>query len=287
MSWRVSGKYKGSDPDAYAYIAAVEQQDNQALENGVKFAISNFVVGCKDDGIWDAIKASCILAGARTLAGALVPLTGDAPTNFNFVSDDYDRKTGLVGDGATKYLDSNRSSANETLNNAHLSSFISTRADVESGYIGLYIFGSTSTVSLIGLGSDLASRFYLQDTSQGILAVHQNSTLLGVSRSEAGQKSAIVNNQITTLGSTSTGTTPLNYFIFAYNDNGSPSFYTNARLAFYSIGESLDLALLDTRTTRLTAEMQFAINTGLNPSSYNIDTINYVNAGYAAGGTLA
>jgi hypothetical protein len=56
-----------------------------------------------------AIKASCILAGARTLAGALVPLAGAAPTNVGpFVSGDYNRKTGLVGDGSTKYLNSNR-----------------------------------------------------------------------------------------------------------------------------------------------------------------------------------
>jgi hypothetical protein len=69
---------------------------------------TTFVNGCKADGIWNAIKASCILAGARTLNGALVPLVGTAPTNFNFVDWCYNRKTGLVGDGSTKYLDSNR-----------------------------------------------------------------------------------------------------------------------------------------------------------------------------------
>jgi hypothetical protein len=69
------------------------------LEIGVQSAYNDFVVGCKADGIWDAIKASCILAGARTLSGSLTPLKGAAPTNFNFVSGDYNRKTGLVGNG--------------------------------------------------------------------------------------------------------------------------------------------------------------------------------------------
>jgi len=72
---------------AGAYIAAVEAADGQALESGVKTAITNFVAGCRADGIWNAIKASCILAGARTLSGALVPLVGTAPTNFNFWGD--------------------------------------------------------------------------------------------------------------------------------------------------------------------------------------------------------
>jgi len=43
------------DPDAAAYITAVETADGQALEEKVKIAIDNFVLGCKADGIWSAI----------------------------------------------------------------------------------------------------------------------------------------------------------------------------------------------------------------------------------------
>jgi hypothetical protein len=97
------------DTDAAAYITAVETADGQALEEKTKIAIDNFVLGCKADGIWDAIKASCILAGARTRLGALTPPWSALPRlQFNFVDGDYNRKTGLVGDGSTKYLDSNR-----------------------------------------------------------------------------------------------------------------------------------------------------------------------------------
>jgi hypothetical protein len=107
MSWLITPTFS-FDADAQTYITAVETADGQALETATRYAINNFVIGCKQDGIWSAIKASCILAGARTLSGALVPLVGTAPTNFNFVSGDYNRKTGLVGDKSTKYLDSNR-----------------------------------------------------------------------------------------------------------------------------------------------------------------------------------
>ena len=108
-----------ADADTLAYIASVQTADGQDLEDSVKFAYEDFIVGCKADGIWTALQASCILAGARTLSGALIPLVGTAPTNNNFVSGDYNRKTGLLGNGSTKKLNSIN---NNTLaqNNNHI-----------------------------------------------------------------------------------------------------------------------------------------------------------------------
>jgi len=93
LVWRPGFQF---DADASTYIEAVEVADGQALETGVRYAINDFVIGCKQDGIWDAIKASCIMAGARTLDGALVPLVGTAPTNYNFVAGDYNRELSLI-----------------------------------------------------------------------------------------------------------------------------------------------------------------------------------------------
>ena len=119
--------YNGiTDPDAQTYLAAVETADGQAIEGDVALAINDFVVGCKDDGIWDAIKASCILAGARTLAGALVPLVGTAPDNgsagfYQFVEADYDRKLGLQGSKSSPFpiLLANRLSSDDPQDNHH------------------------------------------------------------------------------------------------------------------------------------------------------------------------
>jgi hypothetical protein len=47
--------------------------------------------------------------------------------------------------------------------------------------------------------------------------------------------------------------------VFARNTTTVPSAYTNARLAFYSIGESLNLALLDARVTTLINAIAAAI----------------------------
>jgi hypothetical protein len=71
MSLLINSDFNGvTDPDAGRYIAAVEAADGQLLEFAVGKAMNNFIVGCKADGTWDAIKASCILSGARTLTGA-------------------------------------------------------------------------------------------------------------------------------------------------------------------------------------------------------------------------
>jgi hypothetical protein len=126
MSWLITGTQK-TDPDALAYLSEVERADGQALESGTRDAVIAFVAGCKADGIWTAIKASCILAGARTLTGALVPLVGAAPTNVGglFVSGDYNRKIGLVGNESTKYLNSNRNNNADPQDNKHVSLYAS------------------------------------------------------------------------------------------------------------------------------------------------------------------
>jgi hypothetical protein len=83
MNPRLLRPILSGDPDALRYIAAVQTADQQSLEPAVRKAITDFIVGCKADGIWSAIKASCILMGARTLSGALTPLRGGTPTNVN------------------------------------------------------------------------------------------------------------------------------------------------------------------------------------------------------------
>ena len=70
MSLLISSVYT-YDADASAYILAVEAADGQTLEPATRSAINKFVVGCKADGIWAAIKASCIMAGARTFSWRL------------------------------------------------------------------------------------------------------------------------------------------------------------------------------------------------------------------------
>jgi hypothetical protein len=239
------------DTDAAAYITAVETADGQALEEKTKIAIDNFVLGCKADGIWSAIKASCILAGARTRLGALTPLVGTAPTSFNFVDGDYNRKTGLVGNGSTKYLDSNRAGNADPQNNNHVSIYAS-----NAGTPGTFrsLLG-TNDDSAAGVGAIVL--MYRSDdlvltrnkSNTGTTGAALATGFLGSSRNIS--SNYIVRNASanTTVNQESDGQQARNIEVFARPLAARN--ITTSRLAFYSIGESLDLALLDARVTDL------------------------------------
>ena len=257
------------DSDASTYIDAVETADGQALETGVRIAINDFVLGCKQDGIWNAIKASCILAGARTLDGALVPLVGAAPTNNNFVSGDYDRETGLVGDGSSpgtgsgigsKYLNTNRKGDADPRDSSHLSVFVSTAAsnNASSGRAYIGVGGNdTGAKNIISTNSTVIS------TRVNNATVADNGNYLatgfiGASRADSSNYlSRITGVNYSNSIASQTGQ---NLDIYLFRLNWSVvSLHSNARLAFYSIGESLDLALLDTRVSNLITAIRAAI----------------------------
>jgi hypothetical protein len=247
-----------SDPDAQAYLRAVETVDGAPLEVSTTIAVNNFVIGCKADGIWNAIKTSCILAGARTLAGALQPLAGTAPTNVGpFVSGDYNRKTGLIGNGSSKYLHSNRFGNSDPQNSQHMSVYVSTRPTGanQQGYIGdasgvgaSYIFYNVSNTQLY-TSSRTANLEYAVSAST-------HTGLIGISRSTSSSYDRRLLGSTSNLSQASAvgGNNPI--YVFSLG----PSFFNGSgRLAFYSIGESLDLALLDARVTALITAFAAAI----------------------------
>jgi hypothetical protein len=237
------------DPDAENYIRAVEVADNASLEPSVQFAINNFIVGCKADGIWTAIKASCILAGARTLTGALVPLVGTAPTNFNFVSGDYNRETGLVGNGASKYLNSNRAANADPQNSIHLACF-----KTNTLLTGALMGSVTAPYDLLdNEGGTLRAFSRNNGTPTGIAAISMTGVtgFMGWSRESASQVTIRGSSMSLTGSSTSNTPSSVSLHVFSRSNNNAPQSISSSRIAFYSIGESLNLALLDARVTSL------------------------------------
>jgi hypothetical protein len=272
MSWTIAGKYvraSATDPDAQVYLQAVEAVDGQALEFEVARAIDNFVLGCKADGIWNAIKASCILAGARTLNGALVPLVGTAPTNFNFVSGDYNRKTGLGGSASSniKYLNANRNNNTDPQDSKHYAAWVSslpTLVFADAPFPIIAAFGNNTALSFSQItagGNNVPpDRFFLRlnqtagperlvAPTTGLIALNRNNSTGIVLRNNK------INTSITA-ASAAPSSEPTLVFTRAF---ASPGGYTAGRLAFYSIGESLDLALLDARVTDLINAFDTAI----------------------------
>jgi len=250
-AWDLSG----FDADAAAYIQRVEWADTTPLEGATRTAINNFVVGCKADGIWTSIKASCILAGARTLAGALMPLAGSAPTNFNFVSGDYNRKTGLVGNGSTKYLNSNRNNNADPQNSNHNAVYVTTFGTPLVLFMGLGV--TTAETGVNNFGSDATGPFFRNRSSNFTRSGSTAATgLIGTSRNSSTSYQIRIQQSNATATVTSESTFNGSIHVFSISSGAGAS---NCRLAFYSIGESLDLALLDTRVSALITAFGVAI----------------------------
>ena len=243
------------DPDAASYIESVEAADEQTLEEGVKQAINGFVTGCKADGIWDALKASCILAGARTLNGCLVPLVGSAPTNFNFVSDDYDRVTGLKGDGSTKYLDSNRNNNADPQNSQHLAVFRTEPGSGDSGIIGCGLNENGATHIAPRSSNILTRNRNGSFDSSGDGSTATTLGLLAMNRSSSASYALRIGAEVFSISRVSDP--PLDANILVFGRNGEAQ--SNMRAAFYSIGEAIDLAALDARVSSLMAEIEAAL----------------------------
>lgn len=256
MSWLISAGYKGaavSDADAQTYLRAVEAADGQALEPAVARAVNEFVIGCKNDGIWNAIKASCILAGARTLNGALVPLVGAAPTNFNFTLANYNRKTGLKGIPANSTsLSTNRANNIDPQNSKHMaiySSEIDTVTNYRQYITSVYTPSGWSEIGA-GAQTDLTLHFACNSGQGATFANCNGIGLIGIARSNSANLTRRHGSVSTTFANTSVNPSS-NVISVLVN--------TTARFAFYSIGESLDLGKLDARVTTLINALAAAI----------------------------
>ena len=239
-----------ADAEADAYIAAVEAADGQALEPGVKFAIKNFVLCCKQDGIWTAIKAGCILAGARTLSGALQPLVGTAPTNVNFVSGDYNRKTGLGSNiNTSKFLQTSRAANADPQDNTHLSVFLTTSPTYTQFILGSGGINNGAT-DLIYDGSTGYAARSRRDTAGSTGSRSNALGFIGQARSNG--SNAVLRHSNVNFALSSQSQTPTSSAYNVFNTNPTfGGFYCNSKIAFYSIGESLDLTKLDARVTDL------------------------------------
>lgn len=244
------------DADALAYFAAITAAGS-SISAANQSAVNAFIVGCKADGIWSAIKASCLLAGPDSLAGALVPLVGTAPTNNGpFVAGDYSRTTGLVGNGSSKYLESNYTLTSALRNNRHLSVFATTITTVNAAYAGTRQTGtenpSTQILSVAGQAGIL-TRASALTSNQATTALNAIG-LMGISRAALGSyvQRGGGTDQTATVNSISMNEDPVQVFKRPITVS---HLYSTSRLSFYSIGESLNLALLDARLTAYMAAL--------------------------------
>ena len=240
------------DSDASTYIDAVETADGQALETDVRVAINDFVLGCKQDGIWNAIKASCILAGARTLDGALVPLVGSAPTNVGLLDTDYNRTNGITN-GFGEYIDTNYSNTLPFQDNHHLAVY-QPIAGTGSNIAGVGSGPVAGATHLYADGSRIVYRNRSSGSNDQTTGVRPTG-FLGMSRGSSSSFNTRHLGVSNVFQRASQSPYVGNVWIFGRN----PQLSNPNTISFYSIGESLDLALLDTRVSNLITAIGAAI----------------------------
>jgi hypothetical protein len=179
----------------------------------------------------------------------------------NFVSGDYNRETGLIGDGSTKYLNSNKAGDSEALNSYHMAAWQTVAGTITATSTSL--LGDTSGVSVEATilaftaagGNAFIGRNRNSTVSTHVSATRTTIGFFGNSRSVSSEYILRGDGTNSTFAVASDSRAPRNVTVFARDG----SFFTNARLSFYSIGSAIDLALLDTRVGTLMTDIDAAI----------------------------
>jgi hypothetical protein len=259
--WVGTGRFNAYIGPVQDYIDRVVAADVAAgntmgLEAGVRDAYDVFIRACLDTGELGSsggvlsqansiIKIAPILAGARTLSGALVTLVGAAPTNNFFGPPDYNRRTGLLGDGSGRWLNLNRLNDADPQNSQHLAVSVSTLGT--SVAMSMALDSSDPGSSHIGAAS-VRSR----NTTPAGRAMQAGFN--GISRNNAASYEQRVGGSTEVITQASQVPSPQNLTLFR-----SGSFYGTHRIAFYSVGEALNLTPLDARLSALMSGIAGAI----------------------------
>jgi hypothetical protein len=243
-----------SDPDARDYIRRVQAADGTPLELAIMRAVNALVAGVKADGDWANIENAWLFAGVRTLAGAAVPLKGSiAPTLVNFVSADYSRASGLLGDGVSKTVNLNiNNTAFGTQNSKHAASWMTQISTVASQTItGNPIAGGTCLRT-----SAVTTQILARNNSSNNQIVAGNvAGFIGVNRSSASNQTLRADSVSSIAANNSA--LPGSISMYFMSQTGSINFYAG-RGAFLSFGGSVDLARYQTRLAAFFAALAAA-----------------------------
>lgn len=256
---RASG-FTARDADARAYISVVQVADGSKLEPKTAKAIDDFVIGLKADAVWASLTHCCILAGARTLAGICVPLKGSGPTSNAFVAADYNRETGLKGSTSnTKFLDTTVNHNTFTQDNFHLSAWVAEAAPTGMFQMLMGAGGnSTGASNLFYSGGTLQMRNQTSSNQSPGTATDTTTGLIGSTRS--GSTTFTMRWGASSAGAgTRTSQTPYSGNVHVFRDSHFGTLFSEARLAWYSLGTDINFALLRTRLTTLYADLAAAI----------------------------
>lgn len=245
-----------TDPDAAAYIDLVQQYDNAALESGVQSAIDTLVTSLKSSSLWDDIIHLQLLTGPRTLEGLTVSLKGTVPSLYGFNSSDYDRRTGLKGDGSKKYVDTNVSMSSIFNADGKYAIIHMVRAtNLNSTYLGANSVYTTNGSCLIGLGETPTTStmriLAAESVNIGNTLRHDSDGVYGVFKRLGGNYFVLypgtTSDSVQTLN---TSPSDRNIYVLATNDSLVPRNHSNGRVGLYALGNYPDSTTTDATTFR-------------------------------------
>ena len=243
----ITSEFLPSDEDAKRYVITVQNADSERLENSVKTAINELVIGLKNDGLWDSIKDSCLFVGPRTLEGALIPLNGTAPTNYGFLGSDYNRKLGIKC-ANNKVLKTNTNGASYPKDNIHVAVFATEKFSRRISQTLIYQSTLTGGIFLYITGQFYSMRMRNLTVSPYTWPIGYTNNiggLIGMSRKDSSGFTFSFNETYLFKIMPSANIVNDDFYLFGRGIDTSP--YSSARIGFYSLGEGLDLSKLEAR----------------------------------------
>jgi hypothetical protein len=188
---------------------------------------------------WDTAGTITTLC-AKGFDGLTVPLRDgmNVGTSYNFVSGDMNVKTGLKGDGTSKYIASGRNNNADGQNNKSIGVWLSALGD-RAATEGLIGAGSTGDSHLLRASTSLFFRINYS-TATAVATGDWSSGYIGAQRSSATE----INwrNGGSTATASQGSTTPLDSETFVFRRGAN---YVAHRVSAYHIGPALTLATLD------------------------------------------
>jgi hypothetical protein len=253
--------------------ADVAAGNNLGLERGVQNAYASFIDGLISDGLIGVsngvisqasslIKAACIECAAQTMAGALVPLVGPAPTKFGTESGwIYNRKTGLSGNGTNNYLNSNRNHNEDPQNDCSAFCYRTRTSTINQVFIGARSAGTS--IGSRYLWHQATPRFTCNPSTDTHDTAGSDTinipTFQGVTRGSNTSTTGRISN--TSYNFTRPSAAPIsnNIRIHCGANGATNELFSTATIAFYGLGRNLELSLVNSRLLAFMSDISQSI----------------------------
>lgn len=228
------------DSDAQSLFDS-RQDFGDPVPTAYKEAISDYITELKAvSGLWDNITQLVITAGATTIFTSLIPVKGSFPSGINLVNGDLGIKTGIKGNGSTKYIQSGYTTVVGTSQNdfhmyGYYTEMPTTNATALFGQGGATTSGGT--MILYGTGANNTSikcRNSAADTVTGNTGVGG----YGVNRNASANYQAKRASTTSTITRTSQAPPARRIHLLARtgNSDDNPANHSDARLLLWTIG---------------------------------------------------